>query len=357
MRRARGLALALLLGMGAHARGAAVPAEPAAVTVAQAALVAYDSAVRQFKLSHGHNVTLQLDDPCPQLLSSPAARPLSAALDQLATLLDAEASHPRARPVQAAILMRLGRNSDAIACLHEQVRRYPDDAPAWNLLGIALARRGAAGDLERRLDCYRRAAALAPGDATAWANLCNALGAAGRNEGALEAGRRAVALRPSYVYAWMNLGVSFGELGREAEEESAYLAAIRVPPSEERCPFARFNLALLYERQGRLAQAATWYRDALRVGLPQGPASKQAASFHYNLARALYRQGTFADSAFEAAEAARLAPEMPEAASLLGHLFARAGDLDASRRMFERATALLEKHGPSRPEQLARHAE
>ncbi|MBI3892824.1 MAG: tetratricopeptide repeat protein, partial [Candidatus Wallbacteria bacterium] len=324
---------------------------------ARATLERYDRAVREYKAAHGANVTLQLDDPCPAVLSTPAAAPLSAAVAALERVVESPPEQPQARVVLAQMFQRQGRAARAVEQLEAHVKAHPADAAGWNALGVALARRGGPGALERKIQCYRESTRLAPADPAAWANLCNALAMLGKAAEAIPAGLKATALRPHYVYAWMNLGVAYGNLGDDKQEEAAYLSAIRVPATEEKCPFARFNLGLCYEKRNQYPQAVAWYHDALRVGLPQGPQSREAALFHHNLARALFRKGDYPEATLEASEALRIAPNLPEAYSLLGHLFRKAGDEASSRRMFLRATKLLAKFGPSNPDVATRHAE
>ncbi len=351
------VALLLAVTAGLAAGRAAEGSGSDEVAAARAVLSTYDDAVRAQKVRSGANVTLQLDDPCPEVLSTPKAAPLSHAVDTLTRLVLREPGHPQARIVLAQGLERMGHFGPAVEQLEAHVKLHPGDAAAWNSLGVALSRRGGKGSLERKLECYRQSTKLEATNPAAWANLCNALTMAGRPDEAIAAGLRATKLKPQYVYAWMNLGVAYGIKGDAEQEEKAYLAAIQVPATEEKCPFARFNLGLCYERRKQYPQAIAWYRDALRVGLPQGPRSREAALFRHSLARVLYQNGDYTEATFEAAEAIQTAPNLPEPYSLLGHLLEQAGDKAASRRMFVKATQLLEKFGPSHPERVTRHAE
>ena len=345
------LLFTLVTGGGALA-APSVPGDP--VAAARRVLVDYDAHVRAFKLARGHNVTLQLDDPDLEANAAWRGSRLVDAIRWLREALDKNPRHPTARLTLAQLLGRRAELSPAADELEEQVKRHPADAASWNALGVASARAGRAA---RKLECYRRAIALDQSDASARANLCNALAAAGKSAEAIAAGQQAVALRPGYVYAWMNLGIAYGQLGDRKAEQEAYLKAVQVPADAEQCPFARFNLALCYEQEQAYDEAVRWYRDALRVGLPQGPRSRQAALFHHNLARALYRAGQFPEAAREATEALKIDRTLPEPHSLLGHLFEQAGRPDEARRMYVIATRLLQKYGASRSDVAQRQAE
>lgn len=324
------------------------------VAAARRVLADYDAHVKAFKLSRGANVTLQLDDPDLEANRAWRGSKLVDAIRWLREALEQNPQHPTARLTLAALLGRRAELSVAADELEEHVKRHPADAHAWNALGVASSR---AGRPERKLECYRKATALDPNEPSAWANLGNALAVAGKVDDAIAAGLKAVALRPGYVYAWMNLGVAYGMKGDRTAEKNAYLKAVEVPPDAEQCPFARFNLGLCYEQEKRYEEAVRWYRDALRVGLPQGPKSRQAALFHHNLARALYFAGHYPHAAREATEALKIDKRLPEPHSLLGHLFQKAGKAEESRKMFLIATQLLKQYGASSPDTPQRHFE
>lgn len=356
------VSILMVLLLASSASGApATATDP--VGAARKVLADYDAAVKKWKTERGHNVTLQLEDPVPEVLAAWAGTPLPRVCERLRDLLEKQPKHPTARLVLAQLESRQGHLGVAADELEDHVALHPEDASAWNLLGVACSRiegsknrtlGQAAG--KRKLEAYRTATRLAPHDATAWANLSNALAASGRPAGSVEAGLKAVKLREHYVYAWMNLGVAYGLMKKTKEEKEAYLAAIEVPPDDEQCPFARFNLALCFEQEKDYAGAIRWYRDALRVGLPQGPRSRQAALFHHNLARALYHNDEFTEATKEATEALKIDSRLPEPHSLLGHLFEKAGQPEQARKLFLAATRLLAKYGESKPDARLPHA-
>jgi Flp pilus assembly protein TadD len=327
------------------------------VAVARAVLISYDAAVYEYKRSRGHNVTLGLENPMPEVLAGWRGVPLPTACGWLTEHLVHDPADLQARPLLAQLLGRQGKSDEAARVLEAHVERHPADADGWNALGVACARLPGPRALARKLTCYEKATSLDPKNAGAWANLCNARAAAGRPREAVEAGLRAVALRQHYVYAWMNLGVAYGLLEDGPREKDAYRHSIEVPADFEKCPFARFNLALCYEKDKAYAEAVRWYQDALRVGLPEGPRSRRAALFHYNLGRALYLAGQYVEATRAATEALKIDPKLPEPTSLLGHLFEKAGQKNLSRKMFVKATQLLAKYGPSQPDEPQRHGE
>lgn len=177
----------------------------------------------------------------PEVLASWEGASLPKACQRLRDLLEKQPKHPTARLVLAQLESRQGHMGVAADELEDHLIFHPDDAAAWNQLGVACSRMEgsknralARAATKRKLEAYRKATSLDPKDATAWANLCNALTTTGQPTEAIEAGKQAVALREHYVYGWMNLGVAYGLLERTEEEKDAYRHAIEVPAHEEK---------------------------------------------------------------------------------------------------------------------------
>src|SRR5262249_25516642 len=103
-------------------------------------------------------------------------------------------------------------------------------------------------DLERALDAYRQAVALAPDHADAHLNLGRLLHESGRVSEAEARYRRALEARPDDATAAFNLGVALEDLRRPHVAAAAYERALASDPA---CADAHFNLARLWERLGQ----------------------------------------------------------------------------------------------------------
>jgi tetratricopeptide (TPR) repeat protein len=100
--------------------------------------------------------------------------------------------------------------------------------------------------------------------------------------------------------AHLNRGVVLADLGRLEEAEAAYRTGLRVDP--EFVP-VRFNLAMLYNRQGRNADAERMLSEAVAI-------APDMAEAHYSLGLLLAEdESRLDDSLRSLAEAAKLAPE------------------------------------------------
>ncbi len=137
--------------------------------------------------------------------------------------------------VRADALARQGRGWEAVALLEATVRRHPDAAQAWLLLGQTLVR---LKDPER----------------------------------AEQALSQAVQVAPETVEAWFQLGVARFFLGKPRGAGDAFRETIRLKPDHA---LAHFNLGHCLKQSGEIAGAAAEFREALRCR-PDYPAARQA---------------------------------------------------------------------------------
>jgi cytochrome c-type biogenesis protein CcmH/NrfG len=126
--------------------------------------------------------------------------------------------------VRADALARQGRGGEAVALLEATVRRHPDAAQAWLLLGQTLVRLKDPGRAEQALG-------------------------------------QAVRVAPETVEAWFQLGVARFFLGKVRSAADAFRETIRLKPDHA---LAHFNLGHCLKQEGDAAGAAAEFREALR---------------------------------------------------------------------------------------------
>jgi len=103
--------------------------------------------------------------------------------------------------------------------------------------------------------------------------------------------------------------------------------------SERDAPFHRFNLALLFEREGNLDRAIREYRAAAATGI-------EDPRVHLNLGNLLARTGRLAEARTEYRRVASIAPEWEASARTnLGIVDAQEGDWEGAIRQFDKALA------------------
>jgi Flp pilus assembly protein TadD len=109
----------------------------------------------------------------------------------------------------------------------ELTSRYPNEAQAHYILGVAHSKLGAADAAVR---AFRQAVTLRPDYVEAWNDLGATCAAHGRHVEAVQAFQRAIQLKPDLIEAWFNLGVVSQQRGEDAEAVVFYGQAVKLNP-------------------------------------------------------------------------------------------------------------------------------
>jgi tetratricopeptide (TPR) repeat protein/uncharacterized caspase-like protein len=191
------------------------------------------------------------------------AKVVEAARTTLARL--AEDDHPRVAAAATAALDALPVSAarrearETLARLTQAVERTPQDATAWNRLGIVhygLAR------YEDAITAYRAAIELDDILAPPWYNLGLAYERLRRYDDARAAYRAAIARDPAYAHPWHGLGNVYWALDRPEDAVAAYHRAIELDPTFS-APWA--GLSVTYYHLGRYEDALAVHRRSLAV--------------------------------------------------------------------------------------------
>jgi predicted TPR repeat methyltransferase len=152
-------------------------------------------------------------------------------------------------------LLREDRLAEAEAAFDAVLRRWPREPAALHYLGVL---RHAQGRSDEAVALVREALALRPGDAGAWNNLGNILLLGGQADAAAEAWQHSVdAGGAESAQALSNLAVLYRKQGRPADAERAARRATEVNP-EDGDAWYRLSQAQLDQgevRQGLLANS------------------------------------------------------------------------------------------------------
>jgi len=212
---------------------------------------------------------------------------------------------------------------NAVAALEQASRLLPQDAEAWNMLGIALRDAGDAGKAEQ---AYRQALQLKTGFAEAHANLgltlCD-LGRPGEGEASC---RRALELKPDFVVALNNLGLALREQGKLDDALVSYQKALQLQPGVAEL---HHNIGNVFEEQNRFEDAASCYRRATELN----PAYLGA---YINLARMMRHMGNDLLAAQLCAKVLEVNPAFGPAHILDYQLHNDAGRFDAAEAALRR---------------------
>ena len=260
-----------------------IPSGSAPPTIAQAAhqfaAGAYQAAA---DTCHG----IIADDPCHfdalHLLGVVLSR-LDRPAEALSFLIRAQAVRAGNAQLQTNLcnaLLALQRHQDALAPAQEAVRLAPDDASAWNNLGLvhkglSLKPPDPAGTSEQRLQqnaaavaAFRRAIALRWDHAPALFNLGVVLNAANRPQEALDVLRQAERVAPLDT-PMARLADICNETGRShlalGDPDAAIAACRRFLRRHPDSPSVRWNLSLALLLTGRFREGWALYENRWHV--------------------------------------------------------------------------------------------
>jgi tetratricopeptide (TPR) repeat protein len=198
------------------------------------------------------------------------------AIDVLAQLTAEGAASDAAKVQLALLLTETGKPSEASAILAPIVARIPN-ADNLNGYGIALADQGRFDDATAQ---FRRALALDPNNAPAYQNL--GIVALRRNDprGTLENLSHALTLNPRLPLALNTLGVYYARSNDDARAVDAWQRAVALDPKQYD---ALFNIGLVAGRAGRVEEAKRALHQFVRTAPPSRYA-KDLATAHQALA-------------------------------------------------------------------------
>jgi protein O-mannosyl-transferase len=232
-----------------------------------------------------------------------------------------------------------GRLDDAVECLTRAIELAPDFADAYGNLGAVLMkqalRQSAAGRNEaldrgeffgprrgggqrdeagiaRALENLRHACELAPDRALIASLYANALLDAGQTEVALPVFVRAVELEPTSAAYHYDLANLYLRLNRYAEAERHYQESLRIMPESAE---VLTNYGLMLRRQHRLLESLERLRTAARI-------APQSARVLSNLGVTLLASGVTAEAIRELTTALKLDPRLPQAHYHLANAYA-----------------------------------
>jgi tetratricopeptide (TPR) repeat protein len=155
---------------------------------------------------------------------------------------------PKAALALMRLMVKLGRNDDAIAAARMAATSDLQVADLLNTLGLSLDAIGRRGEAVMVL---RSLALLRPDVASVYDNLGNVLLSTGQAAEAEACHRRALSLGSQSAMTWSNLGNALHRQGRLDESEAAYRRALDLAPN-----VAKFhtNLALTLLLAGRFEE-------------------------------------------------------------------------------------------------------
>lgn len=221
--------------------------------------------------------------------------------------------------------LRTGDLGAAERRLRRSVARDPFLAPAWQLLGVTLAR---AGRTNEAVDAYREALRRVPDSEDAHAQLGILLARQGGGAEAESHLREAIRLSPEFrPEVHVALGAWLAEHGRLDEAQREYANVLEKDPNNAG---ARNNRAIALLESGRLAEAETELEALVKV-------QPRNADAHNNLATIALEHKDWTRAEVETRAALDANPGLVPAWSNLGIALDEQGNYAEAERAFRRA--------------------
>jgi tetratricopeptide (TPR) repeat protein len=156
----------------------------------------------------------------------------------------------------APLLLEMeGKPQEARRELERLVEMQPQNALAQHLLGTVHFHQGT---LNRAIDCYRKALALAPRFLLCWYDLGVAYYHRGNMPASIEAYRECLAIDPDYNAAHYRLGVALFHAGDLDQAQEHFERCSALTPEYVR---ARYFIGVIHERRGAWDAALREFRS------------------------------------------------------------------------------------------------
>lgn len=187
--------------------------------------------------------------------------------------------HPSALHRLGVLMRRLGRQQEAESLLRRSLEAAPRQPPVWNHLGNLLV---SDGRLQEGVECFDEALAIDPVFSDAHFNRSRALRQSGRLDEALLAIQKAGTCGPSPRAPLLHLeALVRADQGDVIHAVRLMQIALQMEPDKLT---VLHDLATLYQRAHRPAQALSMHERAVRLGL-------DVADAHYNHGNTLQSLG------------------------------------------------------------------
>lgn len=167
-----------------------------------------------------------------------------------------------------SLFLQMGLVDEAITELETAVKLKADSAIYGNL-GLAVSSKG---QIERAIECYKKAIWIDRANAEAHYNLGNTYLAQDRPAEATGEYEKAIKAKPDYSKAYANLGVALSWMGRTDEGVENFRRAALLDPNNIE---AHFNLAAALADKGLFDEAIAGFEKGLKID-PNNTAAQEA---------------------------------------------------------------------------------
>lgn len=175
------------------------------------------------------------------------------------------------------------------------IRDNPNDADAYNGLGMAYLQKGRLNDA---IVNFEKVLELSPVRPRIHYNIATALLRQGKVNEAIEHFQKELQIQPDFADAHNNLGTALGQAGQTDEAIAHFKRALELSPER---PKTHYNLAMMHLQKGNIDDAITEFRQELQI-------QPSFADAHSDLGVALSQTGRVSAAIAEWQKAVELEP-------------------------------------------------
>jgi tetratricopeptide (TPR) repeat protein len=232
-----------------------------------------------------------------------------------------------AREELGKVLIKLGKNDEAISVYNDILLLDPDNFSSWYNMAAAHVRAKRWKDAAK---CFREAVRIRPDSHKSYYNLAMALEESGDRESSIKAYQKSIELQPDFADAYNNLGILLTFEGRREEALEVYEEGIRRSPGDYSL---HLNMGICLLEEGRNREAAAAFRNALDI-------KPDELEIYYYLGAALIEMRHFNDAIDAYTSALKIKPADGEIQYHLASVYAMLGRYDIAGENLKRAIEL-----------------
>jgi len=234
---------------------------------------------------------------------------------------------------------RQGNYDSAIAEYNKALQLNPNDASAYNNLGLAYE---SLGQYQKAIEYLQKSLQLDPNDALAYYNLGVAYGGLGQYQNAIEYFQKSLQLNPNNVEAYTNLGAAYVDLGQYQQAIEYCQKAIQLDPNNA---LAYNNLGVAYGSLGQYQKEIEYCQKAIQI-------NPNYALAYYNLGTAYGSLRQYQKAIEYLQKSLQSDPNDASAYNNLGTVYYYLGQYQKAKENFLKAKELFQKQGDYQSSQL-----